>query len=192
MGIPGSVCERCYAREGWYPMGHVRRAHEKRMEGFQHPQWREAMTVVLNSEKVQNIGVFRWFDSGDVQSFDHLLDIVQIAIDTAPLRHWLPTREYGFVRRLGAESVPDNMVIRLSAPMMDGPAPPNWPTTSGVIRHKEISQGKICPSRDNGHRCGDCRMCWDKDEPHIDYEWHSTKESVDQFVLPIGAIGARA
>jgi hypothetical protein len=63
--IEGSVCSNCYAMRGRYRFGIVKTAMERRYAGLTHPQWIEAMTLLIQS--VPTKGHFRWFDSGDFQ-----------------------------------------------------------------------------------------------------------------------------
>jgi len=97
-----TVCSDCYALKGRYMFPNVMDAHQRRMKGFQHPQFVDAFVVVLqnlydkgrkrklNGEKENR---FRWFDSGDIQSVDMLDAINSIAKQTPYIDHWLPTRE---------------------------------------------------------------------------------------------------
>ena len=64
--IPGSVCAGCYALKGRYRFSNVRLALARRLEALTHPRWVEAMTALISGEKV-----FRWHDSGDLQSAWH-------------------------------------------------------------------------------------------------------------------------
>ncbi len=65
--IPGTVCHKCYALKFRYNFRNVRLALARRLESLQHPQWVLAMTVLIKGEPV-----FRWHDSGDLQSAWHL------------------------------------------------------------------------------------------------------------------------
>jgi hypothetical protein len=68
---------------------------------------------------------------------------------------------------------PDNLIIRLSALMMDG-APPTALarrldlTTSGA----RTDGGFTCPASEQGNECKDCRACWDESIQNIDYKKH--------------------
>jgi hypothetical protein len=112
------------------------------------------MAVQINSKKVK---YFRWHDSGDVQNLDHLNKIYEVCKLTPDVKHWMPTREAWVKDHL--DSCPDNLIIRLSAPMVDQAAPESWPHTSTVV-----TSGRTCPAPDQGNQCKDCRACWDKDE----------------------------
>jgi hypothetical protein len=73
-------------------------------------------------------------------------------------------REAGILSRYikAGGVVPANLVIRLSATMIDGAAPKSWPITSGVHKHTTPPANQICPAPKQGNVCGPCRKCWDK------------------------------
>ena len=115
----------------------------------------------------------RFHDSGDLQSVEHLTKICAVAALTPTVNHWLPTREHGIVQAYKAQGgiVPDNLLIRVSATMIDGPATKAWPYTSGV--HTQAQEGlRVCPAPTTNNTCGPCRACWSKDVPHVSYHKH--------------------
>ena len=71
--VPGSVCHGCYALKGRYRFSNVRLALARRLESLPHPRWVEAMTALISGEEV-----FRWHDSGDLQSSWHLKRIFEV------------------------------------------------------------------------------------------------------------------
>src|SRR5271169_6081510 len=71
--IPGSTCSGCYALKNFYVMPSVKAAHANRLKGMRHPRWVEAMIFLVGKENW-----FRWHDSGDLQSVDHLRAIVAV------------------------------------------------------------------------------------------------------------------
>ena len=105
--IPGSVCSGCYALKGRYNFSNVRLALARRLESLDHPQWVLAMTVLIKGEEV-----FRWHDSGDLQSSWHLKRIFEVCEATPETSHWLPTRESKFLP-LSTDSIPKNLIIRV-------------------------------------------------------------------------------
>lgn len=179
--IPGSVCFGCYALKANYLYPSVAQAHAKRLAGLDNPLWVEAMvTLIMHAQKTGKgrngpiqLGYHRWHDSGDLQSPAHLGKICEVAAATPSVKHWLPTRELGFVQAFVKSGgvVPPNLVIRVSATMVDGPATKAWPTTSGV-HDKKPAQGFMCPAPTQGNSCGDCRACWSPDVAHTSYHWH--------------------
>jgi hypothetical protein len=191
--VPGSVCEDCYAMNGNYVYPSVIQAHEKRLAGIADPGWTPAMVALLNRAHERGTGRngpiesgwHRWHDSGDIQSVEHLTKICAVAALTPHIRHWLPTREMGIVAKYKAQggTVPDNLVIRVSATMVDGAATRAWPQTSGVhtkaIHFSPMndetppaSLTHICPAPLQGNACGDCRACWSHEVKHVSYHLH--------------------
>jgi hypothetical protein len=138
----GSVCSICYARRGRYSLGQVKRKLDERYRGLQHPLWVPAMVFLIRWHVKR---YFRWFDSGDLQESSHLSGICQVAMHTRDILHWLPTQEYNVVREF-SEPIPDNLVIRLSAQMLDGQPPAWWPTTSTVYTADPLPNSHVCPA----------------------------------------------
>ena len=72
--IPGSVCFGCYALKGRYRFRPVKSAMERRLEALKDPGWVDAMIQLIKPHKE-----FRWHDSGDLQSLEHLqLSLIHI------------------------------------------------------------------------------------------------------------------
>ena len=158
--IAGSTCEKCYALKGNYRFSNVQNVLWRRYQALHHPLWVDAMVRLIEGETW-----FRWFDSGDLQSFWHLEQIIKIANRLPTTRFWLPTREQEYVRRL--ESCPDNLLIRVSAAMVDGPPPKDFPWTSTVVK-----TDPTCNAPANDNRCGACRACWDPNVRNVSYGLH--------------------
>jgi hypothetical protein len=180
--IPGSVCHGCYALKANYLYPSVVMGHAKRLAGIADPRWTAAMVhqlKVAHARGTGRLGAFskgwhRWHDSGDVQSVEHLTKICAVAALTPWCRHWLPTRELGIVQTYVAKGgiVPRNLVIRVSATMVDGPATKAWPTTSGVHSSKRPKTGRACPAPSQEGKCQDCRACWNPRVKHVSYHLH--------------------
>ena len=160
--IAGSVCAGCYALKGRYHFPNVKAALARRLASLGHPDWVEAMTVLIKGEEV-----FRWHDSGDLQSVWHLKRIFEVCEATPETSHWLPTREAKFLP-LSTDSIPKNLIIRVSGTKVNGAAPSFWPWTSQVTDGK----GKTCPAPEQGGQCKSCRQCWDRSIPNIVYAKH--------------------
>ncbi len=167
-----TVCGSCYAFKGMYPFPNVQAALQRRLEALESPTWVSDFVDVLNYYAEKGKDVFRWHDSGDVQDYGHMVNICEVARRTPTVRHWLPTREYRIARQaVDAGIVPSNLVIRVSAALIDGKAPDLGLPTSTV--HKTgAAVGFICgaPTRD-GH-CGDCRACWSPKVANVSYHVH--------------------
>jgi hypothetical protein len=73
---------------------------------------------------------------------------------------------------------PQNLTVRLSAYMVDKAGPNSLAaaiglTTSEVATNPQPSESKrVCPSKDQGNKCLDCRACWSKDVPVVVYRLH--------------------
>jgi len=172
--IAGSICNSCYANKGFY------RAYEATIKPSQFARldsvtnacetnedalfWVSGMVALIGSDSY-----FRWHDSGDLQSIHHLNLIVLVARATPNTKHWLPTREYGIVKEyidiFGVESLPENLMIRLSAMYPDKAViiPKSLQgiatiTASNVHTDKPI--GNACNAPNQGGACLDCRLCW--------------------------------
>ena len=128
---------------------------------------------------IGNKPFFRWHDAGDLQSVEHLSKIVQIARRLDKTLFWLPTREANIVKDfLKTESIPVNLVIRISAMMIDQPA--KLPRslqgqvnvlTSTVHKNLELTGFKcVAPSQQG--KCGSCRACWDNTVTNVSYRAH--------------------
>lgn len=163
--IPGSVCHGCYALKGRYRFPNVKDALERRYkQAMTNKDWVFGMVYLINTSKKKE---FRWHDAGDIQSLEHLQRIFQVCELTPSVKHWLPTRESVILSNINADDVPDNLIIRLSASKVDGPAPKSWPWTSTVV-----TKGKTCPAAEQNNECRDCRACWDKSVKNIAYGKH--------------------
>ena len=159
--IPGSVCSGCYALKGRYRFPNVKEALTRRLEGLAHPEWVPAMVVLIDQTPW-----FRWHDSGDLQGVQHLKNIFEVCKLTPETMHWLPTREAKFLP-LSTDSIPKNLIIRLSGHKIDKPAASFWRWTSTVV-----TDGKSCPAKEQGNECKDCRACWDRSTANIAYGLH--------------------
>lgn len=185
--IEGSTCckENCYAKRGWYPKRKVIiNAMERRFRSIKNPKWVDGMVFMI---KWHLCKFFRWHDSGDLQSIEHLHKIVKVAEACPDVWFWLPTREYDIVAKykklLG--NIPRNLVIRLSGMMIDGPAPTPLAQKLGIVSSIVSTKGNhTCPASTkkvlvhNGQKkiqegfCGSCRNCWNPDIPVIIYKFH--------------------
>ena len=197
--IEGTVCHGCYALKGQYKMRNCEVAMERRLRSLTNPRWIEAIVTMLTHyhskpyimvdlghagvraqrkggerSRPNPTGFHRWFDSGDLQSFEHLEKIVEVCRRTPKIHHWMPTQELGIVKRYLATggTIPDNLVIRVSSVMLDDQRRRAWPHTSSVFMGEPPAGGRICPAKDQGHECRSCRSCWDKDVAHVNYAAH--------------------
>lgn len=186
--VPGTTCHGCYARKNFYATWiPAIVAREKRQASLDHPLWVDAMVALIRHHCVDGGELwFRWHDSGDLQSSEHLARICRVAELTPTVRHWLPTREYAhvraFLRRRGV--IPDNLTVRLSAHVVD-----DIPRVSKTLRALPTStvhevRGKPvavserrrdtveCRAALRDNHCGACRACWTPEVRNVSYPRH--------------------
>jgi len=184
--VKGSVCADCYALGGNYTRYEVVPiAQARRLERLENPGWGKAMAKLTAKGKP-----FRWFDSGDVQSLSMLIKIVAVAMLNPQQKYWLPTKEYKIVSTYRKQGgiVPNNLVIRVSAPMINQRLSDVYGNTSMVIT-KIVGDVFICDAAHtmkNGQKvetitkenksllghCGDCRACWNPNVKVTAYPIH--------------------
>ena len=167
----GTTCSICYARKGRYVFPVVQKALRKRKRAIKLKGWVSMMTDLIRFK--EKSGFFRWKDSGDVGSVDELKKIAQIARNLPDIVFWLPTREYGLVLQYMEQygAFPDNLTVRLSAYMIDGPPPYTIADKLGVLTSGVSSDDDFnCPAPKQGHKCLDCRACWDRKVNNINYK----------------------
>ena len=163
--IPGSVCASCYALKGNYTRYKaIKAAQYVRLEALKDQRWIAAMVAQVIRQKY-----FRWHDAGDIQSPEHLQKIFRVCELTPETRHWMPTREAQFLKDIDPETVPKNLIIRMSSHMVDQAPVTFWPWTSTVTS----GQGQAsCPAPSQGGQCKDCRSCWDRSTANVCYGKH--------------------
>lgn len=176
VNVKGSVCEGCYALKGNYHRfkSNIEPAQYKRLESIKHPDWVKAMVKLIGNKPY-----FRWHDSGDLQSVDHLYKIAEVARQLDRTLFWLPTREYDIVKDfVKNHAIPHNLIIRMSTMMIDQPAKlPRSLTgfanilTSSVHSQKELDGFKCLAPKQEG-QCRSCRACWDNKVTNVSYHVH--------------------
>ena len=172
--IKGTICSKCYALKGRYVFKNVFNAHEARRKAIEEVEWVDYMAELLTL-KYKNLDkskrYHRWFDSGDIQSFGHLMKIFEVCELTPQIKHWLATREYQLISQLDVKDVPKNLCLRVSAIKVDSPPPKFWKWTSGVHKDKKPI-GRECPAYKQGGECGSCRACWNRNIKQVSYKEH--------------------
>ena len=160
--VPDTPCYKCYAFKGNYVrFPAVQKAMYRRLASLTHPQWAEGMTTL-----VKKIKHFRWHDSGDIQSVDHLKKIYEVCINTPKTMHWLPTQERKYLPLPGS-TYPKNLLIRLSNSKNNSKPGNAWTHWSTVV-----DSGGTCPASKQGNQCGSCRRCWNPKVKHVTYPKH--------------------
>ena len=172
--IKGTICSKCYALKGRYVFKNVFNAHEVRRKAIEEIEWVDYMAELLTL-KYKNLNkskrYHRWFDSGDIQSFGHLMKIFEVCELTPQIRHWLATREYQLINQLDVKDVPKNLCLRVSAIKVDSKPPTFWKWTSGVHKDKKAI-GRECPAYKQDGECGSCRACWSRKVKQVSYKEH--------------------
>ena len=194
--IPGSVCASCYAMHDQMSWPNAQKSYARHLAAIVDPRWTAAMVVLLldyhakpyrridlglrpgpkltrlgTRMRLNPTGHHRWFDSGDLQSVEHLAKICEVARRTPKIKHWLPTQELGMVRAYlaGGGQVPGNLVVRVSSIMLDDRARRSWPLTSSVYTETPPTNAHICPAPRQERQCQKCRACWDREVAHVAY-----------------------
>jgi hypothetical protein len=171
---PGTVCHDCYARKRNYLRDSVQERLELRYEGLFHPLWVPAMVFLVNYFCYK---YFRLFDSGDLQDENHYKNVITMARHTPEVVIWMPTREIQILQNVHREMVrlalefPQNLIPRVSANKINGPAPRGFQYTSAVVSDQADA---TCVAQLQGNKCdgevADCRACWT--EKHVTYPLH--------------------
>ena len=146
--IPGTICNKCYADKGFYKMPTVNAMYQKRYDAIEMPEWVDYMSELITQKykKLAKSRLYhRWFDSGDIQSFSHLMKIFEVCENTPHIKHWIATREYKIIDQVRAKDVPKNLCLRVSAIKVDTKQPTFWKWTSGVHKDKR-HRGRECPA----------------------------------------------
>ena len=172
--IKGTVCYECYALNGHYLYPVVANAHKIRLNAIKKPKWVDYMAELLTQKykRLDKSRLFhRWFDSGDIQSYAHLMKIFEVCELTPHIEYWLATREYGIINQIKEEDVPKNLCLRISAIKVDSPPPKFWKWTSGVHKDKKAI-GRECPAYKQDGECKDCRACWSRSVKQVSYKEH--------------------
>ena len=172
--VKGSVCEKCYADTGNYNFPSVKLSHKYHLKSLENGfEWSVAMAYQILHYKTK---FFRFHASGDLQSLDHAIQIINLAKLTPSCKYWIPTRETGILKELKEQniSIPKNCIFRVSAPLIDGHLNSKvFRNTSSVITSDKNASGKnICPSLSQGGMCLDCRNCWNTKIKNINYLYH--------------------
>ena len=170
--IAGSVCSGCYALKGSYQFPVVQKAQYRRLQSLDHPRWVNAMVTLI-----QGMEVFRWHDSGDIQSYGPLTNMMHVIRATSNTKHWIPTKEKATIKRWVKQgnTVPKNCVIRLAAPMVDMKVSHHGQPIPGIkfsAVHTNEPQGKCCSAYQRDGECGGCRDCWNRRIECISYPKH--------------------
>lgn len=170
-------CGDCYAAKGTYRTfaKNVLPAQAKRLASIDDERWVGAMVVLIRAA-TRKVPYFRWHDSGDLQSAEHLSKIADIARQLPDVSFWLPTREARLVRDwLPTNVCPANLAIRVSAMATPSARSLEAGRLFSTVSTASVPDGaQRCPASepDKPSECGDCRACWDPSVQWIDYHAH--------------------
>jgi hypothetical protein len=174
--IEGSICSVCYADKGNYRKyaNNIEPAQHARLVSLEDPAWVSAMVASIGADSH-----FRWHDSGDLQSVDHLRLIALVCEATPNCAHWLPTREYSMVKDYVTQfgALPSNLVVRLSAMYPDKPVviPLSLQGVAGIaasnVHQHSGPVGEPCMAPSQKGECRDCRACWQRSGT-VSYSMH--------------------
>lgn len=179
--VEGSVCSKCYARKIQKLRPSVNQGWKANLEkarkwlSVNPSQWVAACIFQINrASSKTGESYHRWFDSGDLDSVEQLAAIVQVAESTPEIRHWLPTREAGIVKKYKANGgkIPNNLVIRVSSTMVGDSPIRGHRNTSTVHAKGDKIHGWECPASKQGNSCQSCRACWNPSVFNISYPKH--------------------
>jgi hypothetical protein len=173
---PNSACAHCYACGGRYGFANVQNALGRRYQcltaALESTAARDRYVVAM-ADSITRAGrdVFRWHDSGDLQSAAHFAVIAAVCDATPHVRHWLPTRELAYVPRV----YPDNLTVRYSLPVIDGRPPARHRLPLATIHSSQDTlrpDAFECRKPYQGNACKACRACWSRDVPLVSYALH--------------------
>lgn len=177
--IKGSVCHICYALKGMYVFPSVKNAHANRWAAMGEHDWEENMTQLIQKKyrkKSGNDRVFRWFDSGDIQSVEMLSRVIQVCKNLPDIKFWIPTKQANFILAWKKEhgEFPSNVIVRVSMGMIGQKAGKGFShySTVGVgkgFQCKAPSQEGFCDDPATGNKC---RACWTKNVRVVNYHAH--------------------
>ena len=174
--VEGSPCHKdvCYAKQRNYRRQNVQDKLEERYQGLFNELWTPAMIFLINYHCDK---YFRWFDSGDIASPNHLKNMLTVARLTPDVLHWCPSREVNTIQTVERELIrdllewPENFRLRVSANLIDGKHPRGFKYTSVVVSDTENA---TCIAQQQKNKCdgeiGNCRACWT--EPQVTYPLH--------------------
>lgn len=167
----GTVCNKCYGYKGRYIFPGVKNAQLRRLKAINNPLWVEGMIALI---KKSGTKYFRFHDCGDVQSIEHLRNIINICRRCPDISFWMPTKETKLIKlaRKKGLRIPKNLCIRHSEPFIGhNPNPTLYQLNTSTV---DVSAGFQCPVNKGTETCEDygCRKCWDKKVKNVNYKKH--------------------
>ena len=173
-GSVAPACLGCYAKGGTYVFANVRHVRQDNYLAWQLDNWEDLMV-----EELEEVRLFRWFDSGDIDNLLLLVKIFNIMKRTPHVKHWLPTRMYKFPEFktiLDEMKKLNNVCVRYSSDSILGQYIDGLHGSTIVPDESYVPDGGfLCKSYENNGECGKCRACWNKNIPVIFYKAHGQK-----------------
>jgi hypothetical protein len=172
------ACQGCYAKGGRYNFSNVKAPREINLVESKKDSWTKEMIQELDTHRY-----FRWFDSGDMYSVKFAEKVLEVAIATPWVKHWLPTRTWTlpkFKNVLKKLNQLPNVVVRYSSGSIVGGVV-DAQNGSTVIGHEHINQlpkgVHLCDAYtdEKKGKCKGCRACWDKNVSQVAYVAHGAK-----------------
>ena len=172
-----AICYDCYALKGNYTFPSVALSQARKLAAIDKPLWVDVMVRVIAHYSPK---LFRWHDSGDIQSLAHLERIVAVAQALPDTKFWLPTREVELLRSYKANrgEFPSNLCVRVSAYVIGSNPPVNGldlPTSTVHSNPGEHPRGKgniECSAYKRAGECGNCTACYDPRVRNVSYIQH--------------------
>ena len=175
--VKGSTCSKCYALKGNYRYKSYKNLAKDRLVFSQNLD--ELKDALKLSIKMEHKDIFRFFDSGDLQSLEMFEMFCELASELPKIHFWLPTREYAIIRKAIKENVhiPGNLIVRVSAPMINQKPLEEFQKLglyTSTTHKKEANSinGFQCLASKQDGKCLDCDACYDSEVKNISYLVH--------------------
>lgn len=182
-----TVCSDCYACKGNYTFPSVAGSLRARLDIVTEAsesvetaaRWVAAMARLIDA---QSPSVFRWHDSGDLFSDRYYSMILAVIALTPNCSHWIPTKEatrvalfHGSRASEADMPIPENLTLRLSAPMLATIISPRADLLTRGVRTSSAGADDTptqCPAPTQNGECRDCRTCWGREAQNVNYHQH--------------------
>lgn len=185
LAMPTCVCrpdapcyEGCYARKGTQQIAVVQAAYYRNLRLYNdNPD--EFFEQVYYKIKFSGLPLVRWFDSGDLPSYDFLERVVELCKKTPNTKHMMFTKKYDLVNQYLDihKELPDNLNILFSAwdVLWEVPNPHGLGIAYVDFDDKRINpefpkNAFVCPGRES--TCSSCRVCWNNKLKAVIFKQH--------------------
>jgi hypothetical protein len=168
------VCQGCYAAKGFYHMPTSKKLRDYNRSDWKRDEWVDEIIAALLGQEY-----FRWFDSGDIYHPRLAGKIYLVMRATPNTKHWLPTRSHKVKRikpYLTSMKRLSNVAVRYSSDRINrfnrrvhGSMVYDPTTMKGRFMGEKNLSVKACRAWTRGHKCGDCRACWDRSIKLVGY-----------------------